>query len=114
MNLGTGSARIFDIDEDGGTLSRRDGQELEGIRGHLSKASMARLTKATKKVCTVKKPDTEPMTFVRITAEGCRVIMTAEEWKPRAPELMKTIKALAEEACRGPCTVQDRAHDLVD
>lgn len=107
VNLGSQENKTFDVDDDGGTLYFLERHEDEGVRGHLSRDSLDRLQAATKKLCAVKKPDTEPMTFVRIDTAECRMHMTDKEWRARVPELMKLIPKLEAEACRGPCRVPD-------
>lgn len=107
VNLGSQQNHAFDVDDDGGTLFYLERHEDEGVRGHLARDSVERLVKATKRLCEVKKPPTEPMTFIALDVPGCRLFMSEQEWKARVPELMKLIPKLQEEACRGACRVPD-------
>lgn len=97
----------FDIDEEGGTLFAHPEHVDEGVRGHVSRASLDQLAHVTKKLCAMKEPNEEPLTFELIETPECRLKMTDKQWKARMPELMKLVPRLQEEACRGPCRVPD-------
>lgn len=88
INLAAGAV-FFELDDEG-NASYYDGRHPEkGTRGHVAPASLDRPKRVTQKFCATKRPDTEPMTFVRIELSlaetKCTLQMSEQEWKPARP-----------------------------
>jgi hypothetical protein len=112
VNLAVG-ASTFEVDDQGHAFYEHDRRPENGIDGALSPPSMEKLRLAFSRTrfCAVKPPEEEPMTFTIIRVDlsnatsttKCEIKMAPEIWKKRAGDVMRTIQALQEELCRGPC-----------